>query len=89
MSHARLKQLFANSLDASPFKQAATLSDPPTWGVYRVSRGNAQVFYKGNHPARLRELQRIYGNAELVAPFATRVDAEELAYLLNGQRRRP
>ena len=67
-------------------------TNPRTWGVYQVVRlikGNrGKEFHFGNHPARQQELVRQYdGEAPLVSLYAARIDAKEVAYLLNGGHR--
>lgn len=91
MSEARLKSLLAKSINPSALKPDGQYTSPKTWGVYEVERlldGNrGKGFHFGNHPIRQQELIRQFGEAQAIALFEKRIDAEEVAYLLNGARR--
>jgi len=90
MSEAHLKSLLAKSIDLSSLKPDGQYTNPKTWGVYEVERlldgKRGKGFHFGNHPIRQQELIRQFGEAQLVALYGARIDAEEVAYLLNGRR---
>jgi hypothetical protein len=49
------------------------LTEPRSYGVYRVDRGRgATSFHFGNHPVRQWELEREFGGADLVRLFLDR-----------------
>ena len=53
-------------------------TEPRTWGVYRVEHGRGgPTYHFGNHPVRQRELERDYGNANLVELHLDRESALE------------
>lgn len=53
-------------------------TEPGTWGVYRVAHGRGSpTYHLGNHPVRQRELEREFGNAELVELYLDRQSALE------------
>ncbi len=86
MSQARLKSLLAKSIDPSLVKSDGRYTRPKTWGVYQVeSLSKGRGFCFGNHPVRQQELVRQYGEAQLVGLYEARIDAKEVAYLLNGR----
>ncbi len=91
MSEARLKSLLAKSVDPSTLKPDGNYTSPRSWGVYEVERlldgKRGKAFHFGNHPVRQHELVRQFGEAQMVAVFDRRIDAEEVAFLLNGSKR--
>lgn len=91
MSEARLKSLLAKSIDPSSVRPDGQYTNPKTWGVYEVERlldgKRGKGFHFGNHPIRQQELIRQFGEAKAKALYMSRIDAEEVAYLLNGGRR--
>jgi hypothetical protein len=51
-------------------------TEPRTWGVYRIRRASGTVEFRlGNHPVRQRELEREFGQAELVELHLSRAAA--------------
>jgi hypothetical protein len=82
------KSLIAKSIEPSSVRPDGRYTNPRTWGVYQVVRiieGNrGKEFHFGNHPVRQQELIRQYGDAQLVRLYEARIDAKEVAYLLNG-----
>lgn len=89
----RLQALVANSVDPNGLVVTGRYTSPRTWGVYKVPRlikgTRGSAYYFGNFPARGVELVSRYGEATAVAIYTNRLDAEELAYKLNGGTRRP
>jgi hypothetical protein len=88
MTKSRLTDLQARAVEPTSVAVAGRLTNPPTWGVYRVegfAAGRRTSQYRlGNHPIRQQELVREFGAAELILLFSTRVDAEELKHLLES-----
>lgn len=91
MSEARLKSLLGKSIDPSLVKPDGLYTNPKTWGVYQVERlldgKRGKGFHFGNHPIRQQELIRQFGEAQTIGIFEARIDAEEVAYLMNGSHR--
>jgi len=58
---------------------------PRSFGVYRIiKQGNVgRRFRFGNHPVRMNEIIRDFGDCEVKALFLEREDAEDLARELN------
>jgi len=60
---------------------------PNTWGVYEIEATKCgpagKRFRKGNHPVRLQELQREFGEVKVGAVFSEEQLASELTELLN------
>lgn len=60
---------------------------PRTWGVYHLlgdgGKINTKVFRFGNHPIRLKELEREFGTCKTVALYSERSLAKERADLEN------
>ncbi len=88
----RLAELAKSSIPPTSLPIDGQFTTPRTWGVFMVERlikGQRRYgFYFGNYPVHQRELVRKYGEANLVALFTSRIDAEECAYLLNENRER-
>lgn len=89
MTRKRVQDLQSRAVAPESVKADGNYTVPRTWGVYRVDafkdgrRGSA--FHLGNHPVRQRELERQFGAAELVMLFGSRIDAEEMKYLLSKE----
>jgi len=85
--------LIAKSVSPSGLIMEGRYTNPRTWGVFSVPRlikgERRAAYYFGNFPARRLELVSLYGEATTVAIYTSRLDAEELAYKLNGGTRRP
>jgi len=87
MPYARKKELLDLSTDISEVVIAGPLTNPRTYGVYRVglqTQGSYQ-FRFGNHPIREWELRREFDNVSLVALFKARTLAKELKSILNRE----
>lgn len=91
LSEAHLKSLLAKSINASSVNPDGNYTNPRTWGVYQVERlldgKRGKGFHFGNHPIRQQELIRQFGEAQVIALYGKRIDAEEVAYLMNGRSR--
>ena len=64
---------------------AGRYTQPRTWGTYDLGSRVAGThrFRHGNHPIRMKELKREYGNCSMRALFLSKSDAEQLAKVLN------
>ena len=86
MTSKQANALRARALSPTAVTVVGNYTNPKSWGVYRVESFKAgregTSFHMGNHPVRQTELDREHGSAELVMLFGTRVDAEQLKYLL-------
>ena len=62
-------------------------TEPPTFGVYQLPYGSTSLtrFHEGNHPVRMRELEREFGSCTLTFLFFSKDDAVALTNLLNGR----
>jgi len=81
----RAQELLAASVDPSTLREDGRYTVPRSWGVYRISApGNrGRAFRSGNHPVRLRELEREFSGVGTVALFDREDLALELAKLGN------
>lgn len=63
-----------------------TLTHPRSYGVYELPTniGAGRRFRFGNHPIRMRELEREFGRCSRRYLFLSRSDAEEVARALNA-----
>lgn len=84
-----LETLFSLAVDPDSVlidPNSANYTVPHTWGVYEVLERDCgpsgMRFRKGNHPVRLKELQRELGNTKLVALFTEEELASELSRCL-------
>ena len=77
--------LMEKSKSPSIFRINGNYTIPRSYGVYRIERkGNVGRRYRfGNHPVRMNELVRDYGDCSLEALFLDRDDAKQLADELN------
>lgn len=62
------------------------LTLPRSYGVYQLppKSGATRLFRFGNHPVRMRELEREFGSCRLEHLFSSRSDARQVAASLNG-----
>ncbi len=62
---------------------------PRTWGTYSIPDefvyGLKRKYRCGNYPVRMKELERDYGSAEMIALFENRDDAKALADLRENE----
>ena len=84
------EQLMAKAVDPKHYKadpENRNWTTPRTWGTYSIPDefvyGRKKKYRCGNHPVRMRELERDYGSVELIALFENRDDAKALADLKN------
>lgn len=79
---ARAHDLLAAAVDPTTLKEDGRYTGPRSWGVYKISgpASGGRTFRSGNHPVRLRELEREFSAVGTVAIF----DREELAFELAG-----
>lgn len=81
-----LAALRSRAIEATDVLVDGSLTRPRSWGVYRLPAhaGATRVFRYGNHPVRMHELQREFGQCSLEALFLDREDARALAMALHG-----
>lgn len=90
--YTRRAALDAARIDPETVKVIGMRTEPRTWGVYRVIRSRKDgvhtysAYHFGNHPVRQRELEKRFGDAELVGLFASRIDAEQYSILRTQER---
>ena len=59
-------------------------TNPRSYGVYYLQNSTISRRYRfGNHPIRMRELEREFSSCALIKLFLSREDAKALAYQLN------
>lgn len=88
----KIESLFSKAVDpdnlrADPSDSRYTI--PHTWAVYEIDAAKCgpagKRFRKGNHPIRIQELQREFGEVKTTAAFTKEQLAVELAELLNAR----
>jgi hypothetical protein len=81
-----IDSIFQREIELSNVREIGTLTEPRSYGVYEVpSRaGSTRRFRFGNHPIRMRELQREFGKCSRRHLFRSRGDAREVAKALNA-----
>ena len=86
-----IEELLSKAVDQAGLLADGQLTSPRSWGVYELhmTRGASVPRDRlGNHPVRLRELEREFGLVRTVAVFTSRTTAEEVQRLLNERRDR-
>jgi hypothetical protein len=84
----RRDQLTAARIEPEKLRYVGNTTVPRTWGVYQVlqSRDDGlrvdRKLHFGNHPVRQRELQRKFGDVELIGLFGSRLEAEQYSILV-------
>lgn len=82
-----IEELLRHSVPITSVRPNGKLTSPPSWGVYELEQSNTALhsrrFRFGNHPIRQHELIAEYNSAKLIALFAERKIALELARALN------
>ncbi len=82
-----LESIMQRAIDPTRVRIAGPLTEPRTYGVYRLPASATGRRYRfGNHPVRMRELQREVGPCTLQCLFARRADAREVAHDLSRSR---
>ena len=81
------QSIAARAISPREVRPDGWLTVPRSFGLYELSRSasGTRRFRFGNHPVRMRELEREFGSCELVHLFLQRKDALDLARLLNGR----
>lgn len=86
--NSRVQDILRKSLPQTSVVRCGKYTEPPTWGVYKISApqstASTRRYRFGNHPIRQQELSTEFSAAELLALFQDRADAIELARLLNS-----
>lgn len=84
-SNSRKNELLSKAIDLITLKVDGIYTSPRAYGVYRLTgkAKSGREFRFGNHPIRKAELINEYGDAEVVAVFLSRRDAQELASIEN------
>ena len=82
-----IQQLKARAVSPGSVRPDGQLTMPRTYGVYELPAGvqNTRRFRFGNHPVRLRELEREFGACKLLYLFKARADAAAMANACNGR----
>lgn len=77
-------ELRQRSIDPRSVRAGWPFTSPRTYGVYRLNRpGVSRKFRFGNHPVRMKELEREFSSCSLDSLFLSRKDAKALAASLN------
>ena len=83
--------LIAKGVDPEQLTSDGYLTRPRSWGVYEIfpePRSATRRFRQGNHPVRMKELEKEFGKVRLVRIFVAKGTAKELADHLNANRHR-
>jgi hypothetical protein len=84
----RRDELAVARIDPASVRYERSGTIPRTWGVYRIVRSRSDGVHTkseyrfGTHPVRHRELERTFGEAELVGLFRSRLEAEQYSILI-------
>jgi len=81
-----IDSILQREIELSDVREIGALTKPRSYGVYEVpSRADStRRFRFGNHPIRMRELQREFGRCSRRHLFCSRADAREVAKALNS-----
>ena len=81
-----IASILQRDIDQSEVREVGGLTQPRSYGVYQLpeSAGATRRFRFGNHPIRMRELQREFGRCSRKHLFLARSDAKEVARALNA-----
>jgi hypothetical protein len=87
MTDAMAESLLAKGVDPKQLMSDGYLTRPRSWGVYEIfpePPAATRRFREGNHPVRMKELEKEFGRVRLVRVFLTKDAARELANYLNA-----
>lgn len=80
-----LNELIAKAIEPDDLKADGQLTSPRSYGVYEIKGAKQDSIYRqGNHPVRLRELQKEFPEAALKYLFSSKEDAVQVAAMLNA-----
>jgi hypothetical protein len=84
---AAIDHITARAISPSSVRPDGWLTSPRSYGVYRIpsSAASTRSYRFGNHPVRLKELEREFGSCKLEYLFTDRDDAEAVAKALAGR----
>lgn len=76
-----IDHILARALSPSQVRVDGRLTSPRSWGVYEVpgSAASTKRFRTGNHPVRMRELEREHGACRMHYLFVSSEDAKAVA----------
>lgn len=83
-----IESIIQRAISPSSVQAAGRYTSPRTFGVYRVPGSSASIktYCIGNHPVRMRELERKFGSCRLEYLFTSRPDAVAVARELEGRK---
>lgn len=83
---AQIDVLISRSVDTGLFPINGIYTNPKSYGVYELinTLDINKKYRHGNHPIRLKELVREFGDCKVTATFLNRADAILLTQLLNN-----
>lgn len=81
-----IESLASRAISPSEVSQDGTLTHPRSYGVYELPQSSmgTRRFRLGNHPVRMRELEREFGSCKLLYLFHQRPDAVVMVEMLNS-----
>ncbi|MBI1770967.1 MAG: hypothetical protein HYR68_01110, partial [Burkholderiales bacterium] len=83
---ASLNELIEKAIEIDGQKADAQLTLPRSYGVYEVQGAKqGKIYRQGNHPVRLRELQKEFSETALKYLFSSKEDAVQVAAMLNAR----
>ncbi len=82
-----MQTIVGRAIKPSDVVASGRYTEPATFGVYQLpyEATSPMRFHGGNHPIRMRELERDFGACTLTFLFLSKEDAEMMAAALNGR----
>jgi hypothetical protein len=83
-----ITNIIKRAISPGTVRSAGPLTVPRSYGVYLLphNSGATRRFRFGNHPVRMRELEREFGSCKLEHLFLSRAEAMQVAASLNGNK---
>ena len=80
-----VEKAIARAVSPRSVRLSGNLTVPRTYGVYRLPHGSGDTrcYRYGNHPIRMKELEREFGSCKLEHLFLARSDASLVAGAFN------
>jgi hypothetical protein len=81
-----IETLVGRTISPSHVLQDGVFTHPRSYGVYELPKSSLGTcrFRYGNHPVRMRELEREYGSCKLLYLFLQRIDAVAMVTILKS-----
>ena len=84
--HDSINDILQRAISPRSVREVGALTEPRSYGVYTLPAAACETrsHRYGNHPVRMRELEKEFGSCELAYLFADRRDAMLVAGVLSG-----